>query len=40
MKEILERPSEVLVDPIVAPGGLYCAVEAKIGPNLAEMRKI
>src|SRR3984957_13300713 len=40
VKEILERPSEVLVDPIVAPGGLYCAVEAKIGPNLAEMRKI
>ena len=40
VRGILERPSEVLVDPVVAPGGLSCSVEAKRGPSLAEMGKV
>lgn len=40
VREIMERPSEVLVDPDVAPGGLWCAVEAKMGPSLGEMREV
>ena len=40
VKDLLEKPSEVLVDPLVAPGGLSCMVEAKRGPSLAEMGKI
>jgi hypothetical protein len=40
IKNIMERPSEVLVDPEVAPGGLWCQVEAKIGDNLRDMREV
>jgi DNA polymerase len=38
--ELMERPSRVLVDPKVAPGGLSCKVETKIGLNLGEMSEI
>ena len=40
VQEILERPSEVLVDPEVAPNGLACAVEVKRGRSLAEMVEV
>jgi hypothetical protein len=40
VKEILERPSEILIDPEVAPGGLQCAVEAKMGSSFAQMREV
>ena len=38
--EMMERPSKVLVDPRVAPGGLSCKVETKIGLNLGEMSEV
>lgn len=37
---LLERPSSVLVDPDVAPGGLWCGVDAKVGKDLAHMEKV
>lgn len=40
IKQILERPSEILIDPDVAPDGLWCAVEVKQGANLAEMNLV
>ncbi len=40
IREILERPSEVLVDLGVAPEGLSCAVEVKRGRSLAEMQEV
>jgi DNA polymerase I-like protein with 3'-5' exonuclease and polymerase domains len=33
----MERPSEVLVDPVVAPGGLSVEVEAKVGKSWNRM---
>jgi uracil-DNA glycosylase family 4 len=33
IKGIMERPSSVLVDPDVAPGGLWCQVDMEIGRN-------
>lgn len=36
----LQAPSAVLVDPDVAPGGLWCAVEAKVGQDLAGMEEV
>jgi DNA polymerase I-like protein with 3'-5' exonuclease and polymerase domains len=33
----MERPSEVLVDPVVAPGGLVVEVEAKVGKSWNRM---
>jgi DNA polymerase len=38
--ELMERPSRVLVDPKVAPSGLACKVETKVGVNLGEMSEI
>jgi DNA polymerase I len=35
--EEMERPSEVLVDPVVAPGGLVVEVEAKVGKSWNRM---
>jgi len=35
--ELMERPSKVLVDPKVAPTGLACKVETKVGLNLGDM---
>lgn len=37
VSEVLERPSMVLIDPDVAPGGLRCGWEAMVGNNWAEM---
>lgn len=36
-KELMERPSLVLVDEMVAPKGLVVAVDVKVGHNWAEM---
>jgi hypothetical protein len=36
----MQQPSTVLVDPVVAPGGLACAVSVSQGPNLGEMREV
>jgi DNA polymerase I-like protein with 3'-5' exonuclease and polymerase domains len=30
IKEIMERPGSMLVDPVVAPNGLHCEVELSI----------
>jgi len=38
--ELMERPSKALVDPKVAPTGLACKVETKVGLNLGEMSEI
>lgn len=38
VKEIMQAPSEVLVDPVSAPNGLAVEVDAKGGPSWAEMR--
>lgn len=40
VKGILERPSTKLVDSMCAPGGLWCATECYIGPNLEDMERI
>ncbi|MDE2098745.1 MAG: hypothetical protein KGL39_15935 [Patescibacteria group bacterium] len=37
---IMRAPSPVLVDPVVAPTGLVCDVEASVGPNQAEMSTV
>jgi uracil-DNA glycosylase family 4 len=36
----MEKPSLILIDPLVAPGGLSCGVGVKIGRNWAEMEEI
>lgn len=36
----MEHPSDVLIDPVVAPGGLWCGVDAKVGRNLGEMEDV
>ncbi len=40
VKEEMERPSTVLVDPVLCPGGLVVKVEAKMGPNMREMKGV
>jgi hypothetical protein len=40
VKRIMEMPSKVLIDPVVAPGGLWCGVEAAVGENWAEMKVV
>ena len=37
---LMEQPSAVLVDAEVAPGGLVCAVEAKVGKSWGEMKEV
>ena len=37
---IMQRPSEKMVDAEVAPGGLWCAVEAKVGKDMARMEEV
>lgn len=37
---VMTAPSRVLVDPVVAPGGLSVDVEASAGPNWAEMSEL
>jgi DNA polymerase I-like protein with 3'-5' exonuclease and polymerase domains len=38
IKEIMEAPSTVLIDPVVAPGGLAVEVDVQGGPTWASMR--
>jgi DNA polymerase I-like protein with 3'-5' exonuclease and polymerase domains len=40
VKEELEKPSEILVDPEMAPGGLWIEAEASVGKNWFEMEEI
>jgi len=40
IKPLMERPSPMLVDPVVAPGGLACDVEVKVGKSAGEMEEI
>ncbi len=35
--EVMNRPSKVLIDPVVAPGGLVCEVEAGVGQSWIEV---
>lgn len=37
---LMEQPSQYLVDPIVAPGGLWCGVEAAVGKDWDSLEKI
>lgn len=37
VRQEMERPSTVLIDPLVAPGGLWVGAEFKWGQNWAEM---
>lgn len=37
--EEMERPSDVLIDPVVAPGGLVVEVEAKVGKSWNRMEE-
>ena len=34
------KPSEILVDPVTAPGGLQCAVEVKVGQTWEKMEEL
>jgi uracil-DNA glycosylase family 4 len=36
----MEARSRILVDPVVAPLGLACGVEASVGPNVAELKTV
>jgi hypothetical protein len=36
----MTAPSRVISHPTLAPGGLWCGVDAKIGPNWAGMEKV
>lgn len=38
VKEIMEKPSEVLIDPVSAPGGLSVKVDVQGGPSWGEMK--
>jgi len=40
IKPLMERPSPVLVDPVVAPEGLWCQVEVSVGKSLGAMEEI
>lgn len=40
VKSIMEAPSTVLIDPVVAPGGLSVAVDVKGGPDWSVMKGI
>lgn len=40
VSEAMQKPSEVLVDPTVAPTGLSCEVEAMVGESWDQMRKV
>lgn len=39
IREEMERPNPYLVDAKVAPEGLSCQVEAKLGPSLSELKE-
>lgn len=34
------KPSEILIDPVTAPGGLQCAVEVKVGRTWEKMEEL
>lgn len=40
LKPLMEAPSPVLVDPLVAPGGLWCAVGVQTGRSWADMEDL
>jgi hypothetical protein len=40
VKAEMERPSEVLVDPVLCPGGLSIEVEVKVGQDWSRMRRV
>jgi hypothetical protein len=37
--DLMEQPSKILRDPVLCPDGLIVRVEAKFGPDLANMEK-
>jgi uracil-DNA glycosylase family 4 len=39
MRPLIEAPLMTLNHPTLAPDGLWCAAECKVGPNLAEMKE-
>ncbi len=40
VKGVMERPSEILIDPDVAPEGLWIEVSASVGINWAKMEEV
>jgi DNA polymerase I-like protein with 3'-5' exonuclease and polymerase domains len=38
IRGIMETPSKVLVDPVVAPGGLSVEVDIQVGPDWGNMK--
>jgi len=40
IKAAMEAPNPTLIDPVIAPGGLWCAVGVKTGSNWAEMSAV
>lgn len=40
IKKIMEQPSKILVDPVVAPEGLWCAVDVKVGTDMDNLKKV
>jgi len=40
VREIMEAPSKILIDPVVAPRGLSVEVEVVAGPHWAAMKGI
>lgn len=40
VKPIMEAPSKVLVDPVIAPGGLVCNVGVSVGKSWDAMREL
>jgi uracil-DNA glycosylase family 4 len=37
---VMNQPSKVLIDPVVAPGGLICQVEIKMGRSWSELEEV
>lgn len=40
VKPIMEKPATLMAHPTLAPGGLVCEVEAKVGRSAAKMEKV